>query len=392
LLAVLKSGAAYLPLDPDYPAARLAFMLEDSGTRLLITQTGVMKETLDALQSSEAAPPVLELNNASTQATLAKLDQAPATQAERVSPLTPQNLAYLIYTSGSTGTPKGACISHSGLMNYLAWAKATYQPESGSGTAFNLSASFDASVTQIYLPLLTGSALRLLGSGDEIQGLIALMQKEQGLSFIKTTPAIFNVLAATLTKDQIKNVAPVMVLGGEALDVRTCAIWRAHSPDTRLMNEYGPTETVVGCAIYQAKDTDQNSVPIGSPIWNTQIYILDAGLNPLPVGVAGELYIAGAGLARGYLGRAGLTAERFIANPFTPGARMYRSGDLARWTEDGVLEYLGRADAQVKIRGFRIELGEIEAALVAIPGVAQCRLEARMGPSNWWLILLQVRV
>jgi amino acid adenylation domain-containing protein/non-ribosomal peptide synthase protein (TIGR01720 family) len=357
LLAVLKSGAAYLPLDADYPTARLTFMLGDSGARLLITQTGVIKETIDALQVLGTTPPILELNSASAQATLAKLDQRPIAQAERVSPLTSQNLAYLIYTSGSTGTPKGAGNTQSALINRLDWMQSKLQLTSADRVLQKTPWSFDVSVWEFLLPVLNGATLIVAKpDGHKDPQYLAQCIREQGITTLHFVPSM---LDAFLASDIHHGLLPIkhLVTSGEALSGSLQLECLTKLPNTLLWNFYGPTEAAIDVTYWQCKTSQgTESPPIGYPIWNTQIYILDASLNPLPVGVAGELYIAGAGLARGYLGRAGLTAERFVANPFTPGARMYRSGDLARWTEDGVLEYLGRADAQVKNRGFRIEL------------------------------------
>jgi amino acid adenylation domain-containing protein len=367
LLASLKAGAAYLPLDPAYPPARLAFMLRDSNARCLIT-TGAHQAKLAAAQPLGATDAVrvatIRLDDRATMARLAAYPSDAVRDEERLALLQPANLVYLIYTSGSTGRPKGAGITAAGLLNYLDWAATTYTPASANGTAFNLSASFDASVTQIYLLLLSGATLHLLDRHDEIDGLATLIRHNGPFSFIKTTPAIFDLLRSELTPAEMRRAGPVMILGGEALTAQSCAAWRAQAPETRLFNEYGPTETVVGCAIYQAAPDDQDSVPIGRPIWNTQLYLLDTSLEPVADDSVGELYIAGAGVARGYLGRGGLTADRFMPCPFgSPAGRMYRTGDLARRRADGKLVFLGRIDDQIKLRGFRIELGEIEAAL-----------------------------
>jgi len=383
LLAVLKSGAAYLPLDPDYPAARLVFMLTDSGASLLITQSGVIQEAvnthrLDASQTSNAALTVLELDNINTQFTLTSLDQAPVTQTERLVPLTPQNLAYLIYTSGSTGTPKGAGNTQSALINRLDWMQSKLQLTSVDRVLQKTPWSFDVSVWEFLLPLFNGATLIVAKpEGHKDPRYLEQLILEQQITTLHFVPSMLDAFLASGIDHALLNIRH-LVTSGEALSGSLQFECLTKLPHTLLWNFYGPTEAAIDVTYWECRKSDEaETPPIGYPIQNTQIYILDASLNPLPVGVAGELYIAGAGLARGYLGRGGLTAERFIAHPFTPGARMYRSGDLARWTENGVLEYLGRADAQVKIRGFRIELGEIEAALVAIPGIAQCTVQAR---------------
>ncbi|NBT23010.1 MAG: hypothetical protein EBT10_06785, partial [Methylocystaceae bacterium] len=283
--------------------------------------------------------------------------------------------------------PKGAGIHHSGLFNYIYWAQGFYRPEEGIGAPVNTSIAFDATVTSLWLPLVSGGSVYLLDQEDEIEALYELLSSRQQLSLVKLTPAHVTLLKDRLDPLKLAEQAHALVIGGEALRSDLLQPWFEYAPETRLINEYGPTESVVGCVVYQAKASDllNGDVPIGSPISNTQIYILDSSFNPVPIGSIGELYIAGAGLARGYLGRPGLTSERFIANPFSErgarfggaGSRMYRTGDLARWRADGNLEYVGRADHQVKIRGFRIELGEIESALSQIEGVGQVSVQAR---------------
>lgn len=371
MLAVLKAGGAYLPLDPDYPPARLEFMLRDSRASRLIT-------TGDRQAMLAASCPVIRLDDPDMMTALAAHSPDAVRDDQRTAPLRPANLVYVIYTSGSTGTPKGVGVTAAGLLNYLNWASQIYAPASGRGTPFNLSVSFDASVTQVYLPLLSGATLHLIDQRNEIDGLVDLIRSTGSFSFIKTTPTIFRLVGSVLSPAEMSRAAAVMILGGEALDPQSCAAWRAQAPETRLLNEYGPTETVVGCAIYQASSDDQDQVPIGHPIWNTELYLLDESLEPVVAGSVGELYIAGAGLARGYLGRAGLTAERFIACPFgPPGARMYRTGDLARRRADGALVFLGRLDDQVKLRGFRIELAEIEAVLAGHDAVQSAVVTVR---------------
>jgi acyl-coenzyme A synthetase/AMP-(fatty) acid ligase/aryl carrier-like protein len=232
----------------------------------------------------------------------------------------------------------------------------------------------------LYLPLVAGQRVFLLPESRQIQALAELLASGAELTLVKLTPAHLRALQGLVGPKASIIKVRLFVVGGEALDKFVADFWRNHVPAARIVNEYGPTEAVVGCCVYELRLREEVAadVPIGIPIWNTQVYVVDGSLQPVPVGVAGELYIAGAGLARGYLKRPALTAERFVANPFGPsGARMYRTGDLGRWRADGNLEFLGRTDQQVKIRGFRVELGEIEATLMKQPGIAQAVVIAR---------------
>ncbi len=358
ILAVLKAGGAYVPLDPSYPSERLTFMVEDAAVRVLITQQALAV----ALQAR------LPIN-----APLLYLDEAWDVIAQQPEhnpdvPVRPDNLAYVIYTSGSTGKPKGTLIEHRGLSNYLAWCVQAYNVAAGVGAPVNSSIGFDATITSFFSPLLVGGQVVLIPEQDEIEMLCRALTGEDQFSLVKITPAHLEILSHLLTTagetpPPIK--ANAFVIGGEALFGHHLTFWQRYAPWTRLINEYGPTETVVGCCIYEAQEAITGPVAIGRPIANTQLYILDQYRQPVPVGVPGELYIGGAGVARGYLNRPALTAERFIRDPFRsePTARLYKTGDLARYLPDGNLEYLGRRDHQVKIRGYRIELGEIEAVL-----------------------------
>ncbi|MEH6413517.1 non-ribosomal peptide synthase/polyketide synthase [Pseudomonas sp. CGJS7] len=365
LLATLKAGAAYLPLDIDYPPERLAFMLDDAEPVRVITRADVAALPADA--------PRLTLDAAEV---LARLAQAPAhdpSDSERRQPLHADHPAYVIYTSGSTGRPKGVLVAHRSAANYFAWSRHHYfglneaSDGAGLGSPTTLSSTFDGSVTLLFGPLLAGEPLTLLPAGSELSALGTPTAPVE-YSLLKLTPAHLKALNPMLEDSAAPAPGKMLLLGGEALVPADLAFWQQRYPQIRIVNEFGPTEATVGCSTEDIREDmrEASSVSIGRPIWNTELYVLDAALRPVPAGVPGELYIAGAGLARGYLNRAGLTAERFIANPFTPGQRMYRSGDLARWREDGRLDYLGRVDHQVKIRGFRIELGEIEAALAQI--------------------------
>ena len=289
--------------------------------------------------------------------------------AERVTPLRLEHPAYVIYTSGSTGTPKGVVIEHRAVVNYVSYVRDAYSGLSGTAV-LNAPLSFDFAVTSLFGALTSGGCVHLMAT-DQAVGLDGSVQPYR--TFFKVTPALLPVLP--------DGSAPSgeLVLGGEAVQGGLVQDWRDRHPGV-VINHYGPTEATVGCVDHWIRPGDPlplGPVPIGRPIRGTRVYVLDWWLRPVPAGVVGELYIAGAGLARGYAGRAGLTAGRFVACPFEPGERMYRTGDLARWTGDGELVCVGRADDQVKVNGVRIELGEIEAALAALPGVGQAAAAVR---------------
>lgn len=378
ILGVLQSGAAYLPIDPTLPRERIAYMLEDSHARLLLT-----KESL-ASALPERHPELL----------LVKPDwQSPAAEQRTSQPrpnLLPENLVYLIYTSGSTGAPKASMITHGGLSNYISWALEAYAIEQGNGAALHSSIGFDLTVTSVFGPLMAGKRIVL----SSMESLAQCLRSHENFSLLKVTPAHARLLGMQLSPSEAAGKTRYIVLGGEALRAGDIAFWRENAPDTILINEYGPTETVVGCCVFQATGplADGETVPIGKPLANTQIYLLDQQLRPVPVGVTGEIYIAGAGLARGYLGRPDLTAERFLSNPFssTPGTRIYRTGDLGRYLPDGAIDCLGRIDHQVKIRGYRVELGEVESVLARFPGVDQTCVAARNTDRGMQLVAYMV--
>ncbi|WP_027927250.1 non-ribosomal peptide synthetase [Amycolatopsis benzoatilytica] len=355
ILAVLATGAGYLPLDPELPADRLAGMLAETSPVCLITTT----ELAPRVPAGEI--PVLRLDDDAVRSELAATSDAPLR-----APVRPENPAYVIYTSGSTGKPKGTVIEHRAALNYLLWAVDTY-PASRESVLLHSPVSFDLTVTGLFAPLISGGSVhlgRLMDGGVEAGSRTA----REGFAFLKGTPSHLSVL--NVLPDEYSPKAE-LVLGGEPLPGAVLDVWRQRHPDARVVNEYGPTETTVGCtslAIEPGEQIPAEVLSLGVPLWNTQAYVLDAALAVVPPGEVGELYIAGENLARGYVARAGLTAGRFVANPFgAPGSRMYRTGDLARWREDGTLEFAGRSDDQVKIRGYRIELGEIESVLSTHP-------------------------
>ena len=287
---------------------------------------------------------------------------------------TAESLAYVIYTSGSTGRPKGVCVIHRGLVNYLSWAASAYRPAGDDGAPVHSSIAFDLTITGLFAPMLVGSRVELLSEYQGPQDLAdTLLRSRAGYSLVKLTPAHLEVLARSIPKEKAADRTRAFVIGGELLLADAVSFWRAHAPDTLLINEYGPTETVVGCCTYtvQLDTCTRGPIPIGRPVWNTQIYLLDAYGEPVPVGVVGELYIGGDQVGRGYLNRPELTAEKFVPDPFSRGSgqRIYRTGDRARYLLDGNLEFLGRLDDQVKLRGYRIELGEIETVLAEHPTV-----------------------
>ncbi len=361
LLGVLKAGGAYLPLDPTYPRERLAFLLRDSGAGVLLTQG----DLLSTLPHDEVRTFCLDADGPAI---------AGESAANPDGGAGPDNLAYVLYTSGSTGRPKGVLVPHRGLTNYLTWAAEAYGAADGDGAPVHSPIGFDLTVTALFPPLLAGRRVVFVPAERGIEALGSALLEREGFSLIKLTPAHLALLGRWLPGEGLARRARALVVGGEALLGEELAFWREHAPETRIFNEYGPTETVVGCSVYEVPPgpAAPGPVPIGRPIANARLYLLDPGLEPVPAGLPGEVFVGGDGVARGYLGRPELTAERFVPDPFAgePGGRLYRTGDLARLRPDGELEFAGRADRQVKLRGFRIELGEIEAVLARHPEVA----------------------
>jgi amino acid adenylation domain-containing protein len=384
LLGILKAGGAYVPLDPTYPAERLAFMMSDAQVPVLLTT-----ESLIARLPQHSAS-VVCLDTA--QATLAsELDENPDSGVQF------EHLAYVIYTSGSTGQPKGTLIPHRGLVNYLSWCTQAYAVDEGSGAPVNSALGFDATITSLFSPLLAGRTVVLLSDGHELDALSTVLRSQPDFSLVKITPAHLEILNHQLSDLSANGHTRSLIIGGEALFAHHLSVWRTRAPSTRLINEYGPTETVVGCCVYEVspQTPELGAIPIGRPIANTQLYLLDQHQQPVPIGIPGELHIGGAGVARGYLNRPDLTAAKFIPHPFSdrPGERLYKTGDLARYRPDGTLEYLGRIDDQVKIRGFRIELGEIETALTQHPQIREAVVMMREDqPGNQRLVAYLVPI
>ncbi|WP_256584097.1 non-ribosomal peptide synthetase [Pseudomonas sp. SDI] len=409
LLGVLKAGGAYVPLDPEYPEERLAYMFEDSAIRLLLTQ----KHLCEALPIPASLATLL-------------LDEpldGYATHNPNVE-VTGENLAYVIYTSGSTGKPKGAGNRHSALTNRLCWMQQAYGLDDSDTVLQKTPFSFDVSVWEFFWPLMTGARLALAAPGDhrDPAKLVELIERHQvtTLHFVPSMLQVFlqslpesmeagSSVGAGLSRDRARSArqeshsADLLALrsrsrdtggggvrriicSGEALPVDAQLQVFAKLPEASLYNLYGPTEAAIDVTHWTCVDEGRDGVPIGHPIANLSTFILDPELNPVPVGVIGELYLGGEGLARGYQRRPGLTAERFMTSPFGNGERLYRTGDLARYRADGVIEYAGRIDHQVKIRGLRIELGEIEARLNEQDPVREAVVLALPGASGQQLV------
>ncbi len=356
ILGILKAGGAYLPLDPSYPSERLRFILADSSCNIVLT----LNQFRDQLPTRHIC-----------------LDSDWPTIAECSidgieTGLHADNLVYVIYTSGSTGRPKGVAVTHGGLLNYVWWCTEAYKVDELFGAVLHSSVGADLSVTALWSPLCVGRTVTIIEAAPLVDLTQSLAQCTD-FGLLKLTPTHLTSIDPEKLQSATNSLGP-LVVGGEALTSAQLTAWRNRFSSVRIINEYGPTETVVGCCCYElpAGALPTGSIPIGRPIANTQVYVLDGDGDPVPIGVPGELYIGGAGLARGYLNRPELTAERFVANPFSddPAARLYRTGDRCRWRSDGNLEFLGRLDDQVKLRGYRIELGEIESVLNDHPAVA----------------------
>jgi amino acid adenylation domain-containing protein len=375
ILGVLKAGGAYVPLDPEYPAERLAYMVQDSGIELLLTQ----RSLVDCVPGRRALT-VLEIDGTDFSA---EADSDPQVA------LHIENLAYVIYTSGSTGKPKGAAIRHGALHSCMVWMQNIYQLTRADTVLHKAPFGFDVSVWELFWPMTSGARLVVANPGDhrDPARLVALIQRHQitTLNFVPSMLQAFLAHKGIETSTRLRHI----ICGGEAMPSETQKETLERLHGAGLQNLYGPTETTIHVTHWACRNDGQSQVPIGKPISHTSTHVLDADLNLVPQGVAGELYLGGISLARGYLQRAGLSAERFVADPFDSsegGGRLYRTGDLVRWNGEGQLEYLGRIDHQVKIRGFRIELGEIEAQLLAQPAVREAVVVAKEGPAGARLV------
>ncbi|MDH6576349.1 non-ribosomal peptide synthetase [Kitasatospora sp. MAP5-34] len=369
LLGVWKAGAAYIPMDPSNPAERIEHIVRDSGAKLLVTDS-----TLAALAAGHQGALIL------LDSDRAAIDGQPVAAPPRA--VSPDHLAYVIYTSGSTGRPKGVMVTHAGLSNHLQWAARELVTTEGGAPLFS-SIAFDLPATNLYAPLMAGQPVHLLPADLDLGALGRTLVATGPHSFIKLAAGHLELLAHQLTDAQIDQLAQWIVVAGEALTPKVANRWSQALGAGRLINEYGPTENSIGSTIHPVTHRYETTVPLGLPLPNTTGYLLDAKGRPVPLGVVGELCVGGDGLARGYLGRPDLTAEKFVPHPYGPaGSRLYRTGDLARRLPDGAIAFLGRMDNQVKLRGYRIELGEIETQLLTSPEIRAAAVIVRENPAG----------
>ena len=372
LLAVLKAGAAYLPIDPDYPNARITFMLHDTHPTLLLTTTA-LTEITDLAKAS--AVPVIHLDHHHTHQALSHCPETNPHNTHRTTPLLPQHPAYLIYTSGSTGTPKAVLVEHRNVVNLMVWAVSSIGSERLSRVLASTSLNFDVSVFEMFGSLACG------GCVEVVRDILVLLERPLPGWNGSLISAVPSALSQMLTDSGVDIKADLVALAGEGLARQAVDVIQTAIPGCQVANIYGPTEATVYATAWYSDGQPDTAPPIGRPLTNVRAYVLDSNLALVPLGVVGELYVSGLGLARGYLNRPALTSERFVACPFdSSGARMYRTGDLVRWRPDGQLVFVGRVDDQVKVRGFRIELGEIETVLARHPDISQAVVIAREDP------------
>nr|WP_280471379.1 non-ribosomal peptide synthase/polyketide synthase [Nocardia cyriacigeorgica] len=361
MYAVSRAGGAYVPVDPDQPAERTNYILATAEPVCVLT---------NAEAGFDSVASVISLDEVE----LAGFSAAPVTDRDRLAALRPEHTAYVIFTSGSTGRPKGVAVSHRAIVNQLRWKTAEFGLTADDAVLLKTAATFDLSVWEFWSAAACAGRLVIAApDGHRDPAYLAELMAEQRVSTLHAVPSMLDALVTAGLPDSLRRVLAI----GEALPAALAQRVLRERPAVELFNLYGPTEAAVSITAHRVTLADQVSVPIGAPEWNSRGYVLDARLRPVPPGVTGELYLAGTQLARAYVARPDLTAERFVANPFEPAARMYRTGDLVAWTADGELEYLGRTDFQVKLRGLRIELGEIENALTALESIAQAVVVVR---------------
>ncbi len=355
MLGILKAGGAYVPLDPEYPQERIDFMIEDANMPILLTQIHLMSD-ISAENTQVVALETIR----------------PATENIDLPTVQPSDTAYVIYTSGSTGKPKGVIVTHGNLIHSTT-ARFDFYEDSPSSFLLLSSFSFDSSIVGLFWTLCSGGQLVLpkYRIEQDLEALGSLMENHK-ISHTLLVPSLYTVILEHLPTEQLSNLNTVVV-AGEACSASLCQQhFDKFGTQVRLYNEYGPTEASVWCIAHEIKaDDTKGAIPIGRPISNTTVYILDENLNPVPIGISGELYIGGKGISKGYLNRPELTSERFVPNPFVENAneKMYRTGDVAKYRNDGIIDFLGRADQQVKIRGYRIELEEIRETIKQHKGV-----------------------
>lgn len=379
VLGVLKAGAVFVPSDIRTPARRLRFVANDASARLIITEAECVHDYTGAVDQGRIA--VVEELLVQPSITVSPEIRTTASAAC----LADADLAYILYTSGSTGSPKGVAISHAGIAGYLTWATDFYAVKAGTGAPLFTSPGFDLTLTSLFCPLLAGRAVTVVHESDDLIALADLLRGRPDFSFIKVTPHHLDLLTELLDADSnLRGAVRCVIAGGDSLRTTTLERWRARAPGVEIVNEYGPTETVVGCAVYRVPGGHPSrageQVPIGGPVPGARLYVMDSRLRQVPRGQAGELYVGGPCASGWYHGRPSLTAQRFLPDPFgQPGGRMYRTGDRARYSADGQLEFLGRIDNQAKIRGFRVEPAEVQAVLRSHPEVGDALVRARDG-------------
>lgn len=370
VLAALSAGGAFALLDPAQPDERLAAMLDELAPAAVLATA--------AARGRMPGRPTIELDRALA---------GPPAEPVRVPAADPDNLAYVLFTSGSTGRPKGVMVSHRALVNYLEWCRDRYGLRQGGAVPLHSALSFDLTLTSLLAPLVVGGSVRLVPDEPGVDALAGVLAGES-FDLLKLTPSHLDALSGRLAAGSV--AVGTLVVGGEALRGETLARWHEAAPAARVFNEYGPTEATVGCTVYELPPgaPAAGAVPIGRPLANARVYVVDDGLAPVAAGIAGEILVGGIGVARGYLGRPAETALRFVPDPLSgaSGERLYRTGDVARFRPDGDLEFLGRLDDQVKVRGYRVEPAEVEAALAAHPAVARAVVAARDGRLVGWLV------